>query len=370
MRTIIACTVFNICHFGRRKIQLSIEVISIGSLKWKIYNTKVDLTKLPQHHRGQVPQQQSMDDSIAPIMTQTIRQYKNHAIKYGEWCKQTHGCCHMQDCLPYIQAYVDYLQAQGKSASTIHTYAAGICRLWGVRMDDYDLPRRIVADNTRSRGVKPVDRRKDAQRAASPELYDFAEMVGVRRYEYADLHGNDCGEDEIGLYVLVRKGKGGKRQKQRISSCDEMAVRAYFDGSENYVFTKAELRNKIDLHHLRALQAQRAYNYYLDRIEHEDGYREKLIERLRYVWKRDDIVRAGNGKKPKRWQAILTSGTYWLRSANRALARELGRPVGYDRLALLATSVFCLSHWRHDVTVANYLLAYKPGDPDYFNADV
>ena len=86
------------------------------------------------------------------------------------------------------------------------------------------------------------------------------------------------------------------------------------------------------------------------------------------MWKRDDIVRAGNGKKPKRWQASLTSGTYWLRGANRALALELGRPVGYDRLALLAVSVFCLSHWRHDVTIANYLLAHKPGDPDYFNA--
>ena len=267
-----------------------------------------------------------------------------------------------------MQEYIGYLTEQGKSASTIHTYVAGICRLWGVPMDSYTLPKRITAQNTRSRGAKPSDKRKDTQRAASPALFDFASMVGIRRSEYADLHGNDFGEDEAGLYVLVRKGKGGKRQKQRIPSCDEIAVRAYFDGSENYVFTKAELRNKIDLHHLRALQAQRAYNYYLNRIEHEDGYREKLIERLRYVWKRDDIVRARNGKKPKRWQASLTSGTYWLRKDNRALARELGRPVGYDRLALLAASVFCLSHWRHDVTIANYLLAYKPGDPDYFNA--
>ena len=362
-----ACTVFNICHFGRRKIQLSIEVISIGSLKWEIHNTKIDVTKLPQHHRGQVPQQQSMDDSTAPIMTQTVKQYKNHAIKFGEWCKQTHGCRHMPDCLPYVQEYIDHLQVQGKSASTIHTYVAGICRLWGVPMDAYTLPLRVVAENTRSRGAKPSDKRKDTQRAASPALFDFASMVGIRRAEYADLRGNDFRKDEAGLYVLVRKGKGGKRQKQRVLPCDEMAVRAYFDGSAAYMFTKAELKNKIDLHHLRELQAQRAYNYYLNRIEHEDGYREKLIEQLRHVWKRDDIIRAGNGKKPKRWSARLYTGTYWLRKDNRSLARELGRPVGYDRLALLAASVFCLSHWRHDVTIANYLLAHKPGDPDYFN---
>lgn len=309
-----------------------------------------------------------MDDSTAPIMTQTVKQYKNHAIKYGEWCRQTHACRHMPDCLPYVQEYIGHLEEQGKSASTIHTYVAGVCRVWDIPMDTYTLPRRVVAESVRSRGAKAVDKRKDAQREASPALYDFAVMVGIRRAEYADLRGSDCGTDELGMYVRVRKGKGGKRQKQRILPCDEAAVRGYFDGTEDYVFTKAALRNKIDLHHLRALQAQRAYNYYLSRIEREDGYREQLIAQIRRVWERDDLARASNGKKPKRWSARLYTGTYWLRKDNRALARELGRPVGYDRLALLATSVFCLSHWRHDVSVANYLLAYKPGDPDYFRA--
>lgn len=32
--------------------------------------------------------------------------------------------------------------------------------------------------------------------------------------------------------------------------------------------------------------------------------------------------------------------------------------VQYDRLAVLATSVFHLSHWRCGVTINNYLLAY------------
>ena len=71
---------------------------------------------------------------------------------------------------------------------------------------------------------------------------------------------------------------------------------------------------------------------------------------------------------PKRWSARLYTGTCWLRKDNRSLARELGRPVGYDRLALLAASVFCLSHWRHDVTIANYLSGRQsPAYPDYFN---
>lgn len=65
-----------------------------------------------------------------------------------------------------------------------------------------------------------MDERADAQREASPRLYDFAERVGIRRAEYAALHGSDFGEDEVGPYVLVRRGKGGKRQKQRLLPSD------------------------------------------------------------------------------------------------------------------------------------------------------
>ena len=36
-------------------------------------------------------------------------------------------------------------KVQGKSASTIHDHVAGICGLWGVPMDAYTLPLRVVA---------------------------------------------------------------------------------------------------------------------------------------------------------------------------------------------------------------------------------
>ena len=35
---------------------------------------------------------------------------------------------------------------------------------------------------------------------------------------------------------------------------------------ESHLFSKAEMENKIDLHHLRALRAQKMYKYYLERI--------------------------------------------------------------------------------------------------------
>ena len=56
-------------------------------------------------------------------------------------------------------------------------------------------------------------------------------------------------------------------------------VRDYFTGKypDEYIFDKTELNNKIDLHHLRACQAKRAYLYYLDAIR-ATVFREQLIE--------------------------------------------------------------------------------------------
>ena len=278
------------------------------------------------------------------------RTYMDSAIHFGQWCKTTYGCRHFEDCLEYIQAYSDWLVKQGKSASTIHTYLAGVCRVLEVPLADVQKPKRTVSENSRSRGEKAVDRRRDAAKEASPRLHDFATVVGIRRAEYTRLRRDDLVYDESGyLCVRVKRGKGGKFQLQRILPGDEMFVRSCFDGSEKRVFTTKELNNKIDLHHLRAVLAQRAYKYYADRLRAEPTYRAQLEQEIKARWRLYN---------KKRWKQREFEGVYKLRGANKELARRLGRPVEYDRMAVLATSVFHLSHWRCDVTISNYLLAY------------
>ena len=127
--------------------------------------------------------------------------------------------------------------------------------------------------------------------------------------------------------------------------------------NERLLFSKEEMTNKIDLHHLRALRAQRMYRYYLEHIQNEKGYREQLISEIKHTWEKDDDAREENGYRPKRWKDCKVNGNYVLRGHNRELALKNGLPVSYDRLALLAVSVYHLAHWRQDVTVANYLLA-------------
>jgi hypothetical protein len=52
----------------------------------------------------------------------------------------------------------------------------------------------------------------------------------------------------------------------------------------------------------------------------------------------------------------MKDGIYRLRGQNKLDARKAGRPTEYDRLTLLYVSVFCLSHWRNDVTVKYYMI--------------
>ena len=283
------------------------------------------------------------------ISTQTYGQYKDQVIKFAIWCRKQYGCRHAEECPAHLQDYSDWLVDQGYSPNTVHKYLAGASRVFSVPLDSISKPRRVVANNTRSRGVKAVDGRSDARREASPRLYDFALAVGIRRAEYKHLRGDDLVVDESGYpCVRVRRGKGGKYQEQRIAVEDVGFVRSYFDASEDKVFSDEELRNKIDLHHLRALRAQLAYHDYLARLKSDPDYRAQLTEEVRRRW-----VRLCS----KRWDPNCVEGNYCIRGNSRRLALAYGLPVKYDRLAVMAVSIFHLSHWRCDVTVANYLLA-------------
>lgn len=60
--------------------------------------------------------------------------------------------------------------------------------------------------------------------------------------------------------------------------------------------------------------------------------------------------------KPKRFPDDQIKGWYVLRGDNRKKALREGKPIRYNRLAIMATSIFKLSHWRTNVTVQNYIM--------------
>lgn len=126
------------------------------------------------------------------------------------------------------------------------------------------------------------------------------------------------------------------------------------------------MSNKLNLHGRRAALAWEAYQYYAHRLDTEPGYRAQLRAelqaRIRTMNQRNIEVARTKGKRwdGARWDEREYSGIYYLRGKNRALAKRLGRPLQYDKAALLAVSILHLSHYRNDVTVASYILAQNP----------
>ena len=292
----------------------------------------------------------------------TIRLYLRAIDRFWRWAKAKgiRSLDQVTDVPALIEEYVAYLTAQGYTASTIHSYVAPIT--YGLRFTHDESravrkPRRVAAENIRGRGPQ----HKDAQRPEFGRLVAFQSVVGIRRAELARLTTGCLVRDESGyLCVHVRRGKGGKEQLQRILPGDEELVQATFNSSAGIrVFTVSEMQNKIDLHKLRAEQARRAYDYYLHRIQTEPDYPDQLVEELsaRYMHLHRKATLPGLDQFLAQLTTPTGKTTWDVKGASKQRAMELGRPNSYDRLALLAVSVFHLSHWRLDVTVSNYMIA-------------
>lgn len=258
----------------------------MGSIIYEVMQHKMDTTRVRFDFN---PRTETYTKKITghPITEATLQSYRTIAVNYLKYCRANHrvtitdkrgrvrdrACRRVAECQPHIQAYIDHLVAQGKSPSTIHTYAAGLCHFYGEPLALYELPRRHTAEYSRGRGGKTNSARRDAQPEASPRLAALAAAVGCRRAEYAKLRGDDLVTDESGhLCVRIKHGKGNKYQLQRVLPQHEELVLGYFDGSTDYVFTKAEMANKLNLHARRAVLAWEAYQYYKYRLDTESSF--------------------------------------------------------------------------------------------------
>ena len=265
-----------------------------------------------------------------------------------------------------VVQWVAHLDQSGMAQSTQHTMVAGCCCGLGIPSNG------IVRHGTAMDKTKSLGRSERAQAArenkSNKDIVRFQSMVGGRRTALGRLMGNCFVYDESGCpCVLFERDKGGKSHKQRIRPEDVAEVKAYFDavGPDELLFPK--LDKDLDLHGMRAENARRNYQYYAQVASTPQG-REQLRQQL---WARYTDPEIGckawllakeKGDKSRmrkleyRFRKQMEDGTYYLRGANRQAAIERGRPVAYDRLAVLACSVFSLSHWRLDICAKSYLI--------------
>lgn len=298
----------------------------------------------------------------------TAKQYSKNYGKFVVFCREVYDCRTLQECKKHIQDYADYLTEQGYSASTIHTYLAPVCVLHDFNMKRIKKPVRHTAEYKRGRSDNGKKSRSDndIDNPKYARTVEFQKRVGIRRNELKRLRGGDFLYDEkIGwYYVFVRNGKGGKQQKQYILPEDVKFVEKYFKGVKpnEKIFSESELENKLPYHTIRANHAKQMYDYYLEKLNGDNGdkYREELKKKLllRYAERRKDKETPEETARKYENFVRLMEGKHKLKGKNKALAIEKHLPTEYDNLAVLAVSVFHLAHWRVDVTINSYLLAY------------
>ena len=239
-----------------------------------------------------------------------------------------------------MQAYADFLTSSGKTASSIHSYLTPVCKATGVKLAEIKKPLRHASEFTRSGGGGKANGGRPAE---------LNTMIGIREDELRHLRGSDIREKNGVTYVIVRRGKGGKYQEQKILPEAAATVRKFFDGSERKVFRADEFVRGFDYHGQRRAHAARMLEYYTKRLESEPGYRKALYRELAAQWH-------SNNKKHRDKLEPLSyfDKPYILRGKNRDLAIAQGKPIVLDRLALRAVSIQHLAHWRDKVTVQSY----------------
>lgn len=286
----------------------------------------------------------------------TKSQYSKILDRFAKFCYLEYGCYTIENCREHIQDYANYLVDRNLSPSTIHTYIAAVCKAFEIPMSEINKPLRHTSEFTRGRKREhPVNRNDmDLQNFQYKRVVDFQKHVGIRRNELKHLMGNDLTYDNNGdLCVVVKKGKGGKRQLQRIENGYEDFIKSYFENkkSDEYIFTDLELTNKLNFHALRAKRAQDEYFVIINKLNEDINYRNELIQMLKNRWK-ENIDKKGN---PKLLKEKDYNGYYYLRGKNKEFAKQNGLPLKYDKLAVLWVSITVLAHWRNDVTIHSYL---------------
>lgn len=293
----------------------------------------------------------------------TIHSYKSAINRFCSWAKEEGISKEQVLASPreYLQAYTNHLAESGLSKASIHTYIAAPCKGLHIPMQHISKPQRSADDITRSRGDRNPQGQREALNPRFERLVRFQEITGLRRAELEALRGEDLRMRDGKMYVVARQGKGGKEQWQRILPRDTEVVQRTFSGikKDDRVFTPGEMKNKIDLHQMRAMHAKECYDYYATRIKEDPAYREQLREELQQYFKNHH---SPNGELDTRAYERFCNdmnkneGVYQMRGKTRELAEEHDRPTNYDRVALMAVSAEHLAHWRLDVTVINYLM--------------
>lgn len=188
----------------------------------------------------------------------TFKTYMQQCNYFAKWCKENYGCKTLQDCRQYADIWLSKCIDEGKSAYTLKLSVSALCKLYNDTSKDYiETPKRNRKDIKRSRGEKARDKHFSEEKHS--DIVFFCKATGLRRHELAQIRGRDYifkGDD---MYVIVKKGKGGKYREVPVHIDDNIRLSYMMDAAgDGLVFP--EVPNGMDVHSYRAIYATTLYN--------------------------------------------------------------------------------------------------------------
>lgn len=287
---------------------------------------------------------------------------KNDCKRFCDFVKERHPECRtIESSKEHIREWAEHLvQERGLRPETVHGYIDHLGVVYGVSGGDAEYGN-LGRDAHIIKGREERTERDvmDRMNEKYERFVELSEMTGLRRSELQQIRADSFYQREDGYYYVDVVGKGGKEQAQRILHEHDAIVEKYLDmRSSEPLLSREECQNHINAHANRRDLAQMAYEGYKSMCETQEG-RERLFSELKtYFDERYDLNHTGRTWEDNRDMQILSrdlESVYHCRGEQRDAFIEQGQEPHFDRLAMLAVSVFHLAHWRCDVTVQNYM---------------
>lgn len=196
---------------------------------------------------------------------QTLRTYIKQSCEFAKWAKSAYGGKRLADIKQYVPEYLQLRIDAGISPYTIRLDSSALAKLYGCSSTSWGvmLPKRERAGITRSRLSRAHDREFSEERNA--DVVDFCKGTGLRKHELVALAPDKIKED--GTIVFVDKGKGGKSRVVPVLPAYQTHVMAMrnraIEANTPRVFSRMEIKNRMDQHAYRRSYAQALYKYYL-----------------------------------------------------------------------------------------------------------
>ena len=280
----------------------------------------------------------------------TMKQYQYQIDLYADYLyAQGLNKCTMEEAKEHIQDYLIYLQEEKHlSAPTIHSACASLCKVFHQTMWEYEKPKRSVAEISRGNQTFKDKNTDMISELEKNRIWSInRNYLGMRKNELINLKAGMIKEIDKRVEILYI-GKGGKHNKQIFTDDKEKAFVLSLKANKQeheHIFNKQEVKQSCNLHKARELRCKDVYERIVKDIAvRGENARQEYINEIKRVFKEAGKPLRSNLDTP-----------YIVRGANRQRLIEAGRPIEYDRTALLYISTHITQHFRDNVTANHYV---------------